>query len=106
MYIDESIDETKLIVLIDNNTDDKERIISLNNEIILLQQMFIDINRMIIEQGETIDNIEDTTESTKINVIKAEEDLIQTQEYKTTYNKIVGIIFGIVSSFISIKFIF
>lgn len=88
-----------------NIIEKKSSIDMINNDVRLLHQMFADINKMITEQGETIDVICDNTEDIKINVIQAEKDLGKAQEYKTT-NKIVGSvigIFAIISTYIGIK---
>ena len=67
---------------------DKELIDSLHDDVQKLAQLFTDMESIVSSQQSSLDNLENHIDSSKQNVIEAEKQLKEAEEYQSSYNYI------------------
>ncbi len=92
-YIDANISPPPMLTLDDAIEAEQlhERSMAINGiatEVEMLYDMFLDINQLVEEQGEQLDLIEDYVNITNEEVMLATEDVIKSQEYQSSSNKL------------------
>ncbi|XP_014222932.1 syntaxin-17 [Trichogramma pretiosum] len=67
---------------------------SLQNDLQELQHLFLDFNKLVHEQAESVDKIEDFVEESQINIKEGNKNLQQAAKYKLVGYPIAGALLG------------